>query len=259
MTKGKGNGLRCRLGAWSAAFFFGASGFAAVARADEAPADRVAAARVHAGERLRGRFSAAGLTYPPEAIFLRAFKHENRLELWARGVGADDRAFRLVYAYRVLAASGGPGPKRREGDAQVPEGFYTVAVFNPRSRYHLSLGLDYPNASDLQRTTNPAAPGGEIYIHGKALSIGCLAMGDPAIEEIYLAVADSRARPVPVHVFPARMDAAGWRDVLTPAADGNPDLAGFWRKELQPAFDVFEREKVPPTVRVERGGTYVLD
>ncbi len=227
-------------------------------RADEPP-DRVAAARVNVGERLRGRFAAVGLTYPPEAVFLRAFKHENRLELWARGAAARDPAFRLVCAYPILAASGGPGPKRREGDAQVPEGFYTVAVFNPRSRYHLSLGLDYPNASDLQRTTNPAAPGSEIYLHGKALSLGCLAMGDPAIEEIYLAAADSRARPVPMHIFPARMDPAGWRDTLTPAADGNPDLASFWRKELQPGFDAFERTKVPPAVRVEAGGAYAVE
>ncbi len=134
-----------------------------------------------------------------------------------------------------------------------------MAVFNPKSRYHLSLGLDYPNASDLQRTTNPAAPGSEIYIHGKALSLGCLAMGDPAIEEIYLAASESRVRPVRVHVFPARMDGNGWREVLTPAAAGNPDLAGFWRKELQPGFDAFERAKVPPTVRVEHGGAYVVE
>ena len=228
-----------------------------MAGADEVSVDRVAAARVNVGERLRGRFAAVGLSYPAEAVFLRAFKHENRLELWARG--ADGAAFRLVHAYPVLAASGGPGPKRCEGDAQVPEGFYTVAVFNPRSRYHLSLGLDYPNASDLQRTTNPAAPGSEIYIHGKALSLGCLAMGDPAIEEIFLAASDSRVRPVGVHVFPARMDANGWREVLAPAAEGNPDLAGFWRKELQPGFDAFERNKVPPTVRVDPYGRYVVE
>ena len=230
-------------------------------RAEE-PDDRVAAARVNVGEQLRARFAAVGLAYPPEAVFLRALKRENQLELWARGADGNDAgggAFRLVHAYRVLAASGGPGPKRREGDAQVPEGFYTVAVFNPRSRYHLSLGLDYPNASDLARTTNPAAPGSEIYLHGKAMSLGCLAMGDPAIEELYLAVADSRARPVPVHIFPARMDAAGWRDYLTPSAEGNPDLAGFWRRELQPVFDRFERDRVPPAVRVGRGGAYLLE
>lgn len=246
-----------RPGAWLAAFLFGVLGFAFVGRTNEVTTDRVAAARVNVGGRLRARFAAVGLAYPADAVFLRAFKHENRLELWARGPG--ERRFRLVHAYPVLAASGGPGPKRREGDEQVPEGFYHVAVFNPRSSYHLSLGLDYPNASDRARAANPAAPGSDIYVHGGAASIGCLAMGDPGIEEIFLAAADSRARPVPAHVFPARMDADGWRDFLTPAAGGDRALTEFWRRELQPGFDAFERDRVPPTVRVERGGAYRVE
>ena len=221
--------------------------------------DRVADARVRCGDALRRRFADAGLSYPPKEVFLRAFKRERVLELWARGTGGE-RRFRLVHVYPVLAASGDAGPKRREGDGQVPEGFYVVDRFNPRSQFHLSLGLDYPNASDLRRAHDPAAPGSDIFIHGDAVSIGCLAMGDAAIEEIYLAALDCRAvRSIAVHIFPARMDAAGWRDYLGPASAGRPELAGFWREELQPGFDRFERDRVPPTVRVSDEGAYVLE
>lgn len=219
--------------------------------------DRVAAARARAEPNLRARFAAAGLAYPPAAVFLRGCKHERTLELWARPA-RDGERFRLVHTYPILAASGTPGPKRREGDRQVPEGFYVVDRFNPRSLYHLSLGLDYPNASDRLLTTDPTAPGTDIFIHGDARSIGCLAMGDVAIEEIFLAARDAVQQPVHVHLFPCRMDAAGWRDVLAPRAVGRPELAAFWLG-LQAGFDGFEREKLPPAVSVEADGRYRFD
>jgi murein L,D-transpeptidase YafK len=95
-------------------------------------------------------------------------------------------------SYPVLAASGTAGPKRREGDLQVPEGIYRLTTFNPNSSYHLSVRVDYPNADDraAARAENRTALGGDIYIHGKAVSIGCLALGDAAIEELYVLLAD---------------------------------------------------------------------
>lgn len=224
--------------------------------------DRVAEARARSLETLRRRFSDAGLSYPPAGIFLRAFKREAVLELWARPDGGEAAAFRLVHAYPILAASGTPGPKRREGDRQVPEGFYTINRFNPRSLFHLSLGLDYPNASDLALTTNPGAPGSDIFLHGGAKSIGCLAMGDAAIEELFLAALDARdlagQTAIAVHIFPCRLDPAGWRDVLGPLAAARPRLAAFWRG-LQAGHDFFEREKLPPVVSVEADGSYRLE
>lgn len=225
--------------------------------------DRVADARARFGQKVREDFQTAGLAYPPRAIFLRAFKREGQLELWAQpGDGGKATPFRFVRSFAVLRASGRLGPKRREGDGQVPEGFYTIARFNPRSLFHLSLGLDYPNASDRLRAANPQRPGGDIFIHGGAESIGCLALGDEAAAQLYLVALEvherNDSRAIPVHIFPCRMDAVNWREVLEPLATARPELLGFWRG-LQPAFDFFENEKLPPVVTVKSDGSYALE
>ena len=214
--------------------------------------ERVAAARVNREAMLKEKFSKAGLTYPPREVFLRAFKREAVLELWAR---EDAGAFRLVAVYPVLAASGGPGPKRREGDRQVPEGFYEIERFNPMSRFHLSLGIDYPNAAD-RVLSDPARPGGEIFIHGKDVSIGCLAIGDESIEELFLVASEARQRgqrQISAHFFPARMRGSEWEAY----AAAHPDLAGFWA-QLQPGFDAFENTRQLPKITVGTNGAYVV-
>lgn len=136
-------------------------------------------------------------------VYLRAFKEEEELELWVQQGGA----WHLHHTYPILGQSGDLGPKTAEGDEQVPEGFYAVTPrsMNPCSSYHLSFNIGYPNAYD----TAHGRTGSLIMIHGKDCSIGCLAMGDPAMEEIYTLVAEAlRAapdHPVPVHIFPFRM------------------------------------------------------
>lgn len=139
---------------------------------------------------LAPKFRAAGIAYPPPGLVILALKAENRLELHAPGPGGSSRR---IASYPILAASGTAGPKLREGDGQVPEGFYRIELLNPNSRFHLSLRVNYPNADDLARAReegrNPADLGGDIMIHGGAASIGCLAMGDPAIEELFALVA----------------------------------------------------------------------
>lgn len=139
--------------------------------------------------RLRGDFEAAGVPYPPPRVVLAGFKEEKLLEVWASA----GTSFKRVKTYPVLAASGGPGPKRREGDRQVPEGIYRLTGFNPNSSYHLSVRVDYPNAEDraVARAEGRSDLGGDIFIHGKAVSIGCLAIGDDAIEELYLLLHDA--------------------------------------------------------------------
>ena len=223
-------------------------------RSDPDPADRVAAARERCTGQLQQRFEQAGLGYPAASVLLRACKHERTLEVWAAGEPVDGE-FRCVGEYPILGAAGILGPKRREGDEQVPEGFYRVTRFNPCSRFHLSLGLDYPNAADQLATTHPAAPGSDIFIHGGTESRGCLAMGDPAIEEVYLLARDAGA--VAIHLFPCRMDERGWREVLSPLAIGNAGLAEFWRS-LQPGYQSFETHHRLPPVEVDESGRYVL-
>jgi murein L,D-transpeptidase YafK len=215
--------------------------------------DRVAHAREARGEVVRERCAAIGMPYPPREIFLRAFKHDAQLEVWAR---EDAGPFRLWHTYPVLTASGSPGPKRRAGDRQVPEGFYRIDRFNPVSRFHLSLGLDYPNASD-HILSEPKNPGGDIFIHGKDVTIGCLPLGDSAIEELYLLALDTRQRgqrTIHVHLFPARMTGPDWESFR---AAHPPALQEFW-SQLQPAFDAFERTRLVPAIAVDREGRYSL-
>jgi murein L,D-transpeptidase YafK len=142
--------------------------------------------------RLREAAQAAGVSYPPASVRLIGLKEEKQLEVWFQG----STGWQRVRTYAVLAASGGPGPKLREGDLQVPEGIYRLTAFNPNSSYHLSVRVDYPNADDRaiaarEKRTNL---GGDIFIHGKAVSIGCLAIGDSAIEELYVLLADTGLR-----------------------------------------------------------------
>lgn len=147
-------------------------------------------------------FRAAGLAYPPGDVVLLGFKRERRLEIWARG-GAED-AFARVDAIPILAASGISGPKLRQGDLQVPEGLYRLIAFNPNSRFHLSMLVDYPNADDLAVAAADGRTelGGEIFIHGGAKSIGCLALGDAAIEHLFVLVADVGMEHVQVVLAP---------------------------------------------------------
>lgn len=214
--------------------------------------DRVTVARARHEQELRSLFTNAGLHWPPGEIFLRAMKREAQLEVWARD--REGESFRIVRTYPIMAQSGEPGPKRREGDLQVPEGFYEVDRFNPESAFHLSLGLNYPNASD-RILGDQSAPGFDIFVHGGAASVGCLAMGDAAIEQIYLIACDSRVRPVRAHFFPARIDAPDW-----PAwRDGNlarrPDLRPLWER-LAEAWSLFESDRDVPVVDVEPDGSY---
>jgi TPR repeat protein len=139
-----------------------------------------------AEERLALQFASRGVPYPPEAVSLVALKAEARLELWARaGAG-----WTFVRSYLVRAASGRLGPKLREGDLQVPEGVYRIASLNPNSSYQQALRVDYPNAWDRARAAEEGRTklGGDIMIHGGNESVGCLAVGDPAVEEIFAVV-----------------------------------------------------------------------
>ncbi len=137
--------------------------------------------------RLAPALEAAGFGVAlPEALRLVALKQERQLELWGRA-----EAWRPIRRYPVLAASGGPGPKLREGDGQVPEGRYPLTLLNPNSAYHLSIRIGYPGAEDEARAAleGRCEPGGDIMIHGGARSVGCLAIGDPAVEELFVLAA----------------------------------------------------------------------
>ena len=176
-------------------------------------------------------------------IFFRLIKTQRALEVWGRnrddGNGGGGGPFELLHAYPLAATSGTLGPKRRAGDAQTPEGFYTINRFNPDSNYLLSLGLDYPNAAD--RALGEPHPGGDIFIHGSNVTIGCLPLTDAGIQEVYLLAVAARAagqQVIPVHIFPFPLT----KQALAARA-GSPHAA-FWRS-LAPGWAYFEQHHVP--------------
>ena len=169
---------------------------------------RLAAIAPTASVRLAAKFEAAKAVWPPTQVALIAIKDEKILELHTRTNGG---TWSLIHRYRVLAASGGIGPKLRQGDKQVPEGVYGIALLNPNSAYHLSLRVNYPNAFDRQTATKDGRKdlGGDIMIHGKNLSAGCLAMGDEAVEELFLLAAQTGLSNVKLIIAPTDFRVAG--------------------------------------------------
>lgn len=169
--------------------------------------ERVAALRPEVGPALEARFRRAGLSYPPQRAVLAVFKEERVLRLYA---GYRRGEPTLVHQYYVQCASGDLGPKLRQGDEQVPEGIYSVISLNPRSRFHLSLELNYPNAFDRQMAAreNRFGLGGDIFIHGGMESVGCVAVGDPAIEELFVLAADVGIKNLTVILSPTDLRTA---------------------------------------------------
>jgi murein L,D-transpeptidase YafK len=199
------------------------------------PAERVRRAEVDKRPIVAALFAAAGVSFPPKALLFRAFKQDRELEIWA----ASERSapLTLVTTYQICRISGDLGPKRREGDRQVPEGFYHIHYLWPDSAYHLELKIGYPNDLDRHLSEHvPEGPGGEIMIHGSCASVGCLAMSDERIEEIWsIASAFQKGDDrVIVHIFPARDMAALLRD-----EDYRRHWA-FWAN-LKEGYDLFER------------------
>lgn len=150
---------------------------------------------------LRPLFKRAGVAYPPRRLTFVGLKRERRLLIYAAG---EDGVMRYITAHKILGASGHLGPKLREGDRQVPEGLYKIDFLNPNSSNHLSMRIDYPNALDRAQGAKDkrARLGGEIYIHGKSTSAGCLAMGDRAIEPIWVLAADTGIHNIEVIMSP---------------------------------------------------------
>lgn len=173
--------------------------------------------------RLAPYFRRAGVAYPPKRIALLAFKKERRVALWA----GDETSWRFVRAYPILAASGSAGPKLRQGDYQVPEGLYRIEWLNPASSYHLSMKVSYPNEFDRRQAVRDHRTnlGGDIFIHGKNVSIGCIALGDTAIEELFTLAADTGPQRIRVIIAPNDLRAAG-----APLAESAPLwVAGLYR------------------------------
>jgi L,D-transpeptidase-like protein len=165
-------------------------------------ADRIEMHGEEVKDRVAPLFADAGVAYPPRQVALIAFKDTRRLELHARD---DERApWRKIATYPIRGMSGNLGPKLREGDRQVPEGLYRAEFLNANSRYHLAIRLDYPNAFDRQRGAADGRDnlGSDIMVHGSSASIGCLAMGNEAAEDLFIIAALAGKENVRIVVAP---------------------------------------------------------
>lgn len=206
---------------------------------------------------LKKEFATKALAYPPKEIFVRSFKYDRQLEVWVKNSEGDQ--FKLFKSYKVCLQSGTIGPKRMQGDYQVPEGFYYINEFNPNSNYHLSLGLNYPNASD-RVLSDPQRPGGDIYIHGSCASTGCIPITDGPIEELYVLasrVKEAGQEFIPVHIFPIKYNQKKSAEYLEQATKDNEALQQF-SNNLKVAYDYFEEKKKLPVILVSKKGQYIV-
>ena len=207
---------------------------------------------------LRKQFEKKKLVWPPQEVYVRSFKYDRELEVWVKGDSKD--AFKLFKTYRVCMQSGTIGPKRLEGDYQMPEGFYYINEFNANSNYHLALGLNYPNASD-KMLSDVQRPGNDIYIHGGCVSTGCIAISDKPIEELYVLAnyaKDNGQDFIPVHVFPVRYNVKRSFEYLAEATKTNQPLQHF-AVSLKAAYDYFEDKKQLPLIMVNKKGEYIVN
>lgn len=204
------------------------------------------------------QFIAKGLEWPARYLYIRSFKYDSQLEVWVKN--ERNAPYKLFKTYKVCAMAGSLGPKRMQGDYQVPEGFYYINEFNPKSTYHLSLGLNYPNASD-RYLSDMEQPGGDIYIHGSCVTTGCIPITDVQIEELYVLAAYAKAQGqdfIPVHIFPVNFNNQRSVDYLSKYLRDFADY-GPLAKRLKEVFYYFEQNKQLPVIMVNTKGNYVVD
>jgi murein L,D-transpeptidase YafK len=196
----------------------------------------------------------AGIDSGSLEIFIRIFKKEKLLELW--GKSKTMQQFVLLRNFAICSSSGELGPKRREGDRQVPEGYYKIILFNPSSNFLLSLGIDYPNAAD-RILASKERPGGNIFIHGSCVTIGCIPITDEGIKELYVYAVEARnsgQSEIQVQIFPSRLAGESWNQ-LQRSYEGNEVLLYFW-SNLKIGYDYFETNKQIPLIETSSNGQY---
>jgi murein L,D-transpeptidase YafK len=207
---------------------------------------------------LMKQFEEKKLAWPARYIYIRSFKYDSQIEVWVKQDLNDP--FALFKTYRVCAMAGSLGPKRMAGDYQVPEGFYYINEFNPKSNYHLSLGLNYPNASD-RILSDSLMPGGDIYIHGSCVTTGCIPVNNEQIEELYILAAHAKSEGqdfIPVHIFPIRFDNPRSGEYLKKYVKDFPEYLPL-ADELKHAYTYFEKTHKLPVIMVSKKGEYVID
>ncbi len=189
-------------------------------------------------------------------LLLVAFKKEEILEVWAKNKKTGK--FELLTSYEFCANSGVLGPKRKEGDLQIPEGFYFINLFHPTSAYHLGLKINYPNESD-KILSDKKHPGSDILIHGNCCTIGCIPITDDKIKELYVLCVEAKnagQEKIPVHIFPCRLTDANFNTLNDDFAD-DVKKRQFWNN-LKPIYDFFVKNNQIPLIKVDYLGQYTI-
>lgn len=206
-------------------------------------------------------------------LFIRVFKKDEILEIWAKNT--DTQIFQLLKIYNIASSSGNLGPKRKQGDMQTPEGFYHIDRFNPVSNFYLSLGINYPNTSD-KILGEKGNLGGDIFIHGSNVTVGCMPMTDDKIKEIYILTVEAHnagQTEIPVHIFPTKLTDSNmsmlqkwakspdfisyWKTIKNGRAIDSEKFVKFWQN-LKEGYDYFETNRTLPKITVKSSGEYLV-
>lgn len=208
-------------------------------------------------EGVKKEFREKGLEWPARYVYIRSFKLDSQLEVWVKN--KKNESFKLFKTYKVCAMAGSLGPKRMQGDYQVPEGFYYINEFKPNSTYHLSLGLNYPNASD-RMLSDSLYPGGDIYIHGSCVTEGCIPITNDQIEDLYIITSYAHASGqeyIPVHIFPVQFSnprSVSYLERFMKTYQSYRSLV----ENLRSAYYYFDKHKQVPVVILNPMGQYML-
>lgn len=189
-------------------------------------------------------------------ILIVAYKQESTLELYGKEIGKEE--YKLLNSYKICSKSGKLGPKRKQGDLQVPEGLYHIDRFNPASSYYLSLGINYPNKADKIKS-NATKLGGDIFIHGECVTIGCLPMTNDKIKEIYLYAIYAKnngQKQIPVYIFPFRLTENNNKNFLK-RYNNNTKLRELWTN-LKEGFEIFQKNKKALSYTIDKNGNYCI-
>lgn len=190
-------------------------------------------------------------------ILFTVFKEEGELNVYAKN--DTDGLYKKIASYEICSNSGSLGPKRKQGDLQVPEGFYHINRFNPMSSYYLSLGINYPNDSDRKKSKHSNL-GGDIFIHGDCVTIGCMPMTDDKIKEIYLYsifAKDNGQSKIPVYIFPFKMTSERI-DQYKKMNEDTDEIINFWIN-LKKGYDQFHLKKNVLKFSINKNGDYIFN
>lgn len=186
-----------------------------------------------------------------DAIYMRAFKYDAQLEVWIQA----NNKWSLFKTYDICAISGTLGPKRIQGDRQVPEGCYSIIEYNPNSSYHLSMKLNYPNESDYY-FSDSSRPGDMIFIHGGCATIGCIPLTDSKIEEVWTLTTLAKNKIINVHIFSIKFDKQTNWNALQTTIYSQKDLD--FQESMKKIYFYFQDKKKLPIVTIGSSGNYII-